>query len=60
MIPGHEEILPQEGARRQVGRSTWGVWNEEAYQLYMDVRTVLGNLQCVDPDSLRAMDLEKL
>ena len=59
LIPGHEEILPQEGARRQVGRSTWGVWNEEAYQLYMDVRTVLGNLQCVDPDSLRAMDLEK-
>ncbi len=59
LIPGHEQAIPQEGARRCIGKSTWGVWNEDAYQLYMDVRTVWENLHCVEPNTLRAADLEK-
>lgn len=43
-----------EGARRVMGRSTFGIWNEEAYQLYMDVKTLQSLQKCLEETSLRA------
>lgn len=42
------------GPRSALGDVTFGVWNEDAYQLYMDMETLrlLGNE--ADPESLRA------
>ena len=44
----------KEGARRTLGKCTFGVWNEEAYQLYMDVDTLARLLGVLDDTSLRA------
>ncbi len=43
-----------EGPRRTLGKCTYGVWNEDAYQLYMDVDTLNKLLQVLDDTSLRA------
>lgn len=44
----------EEGKRRTLGVCTFGIWNEDAYQLYMDVQTLIGLLEVVDLSSLRA------
>ena len=44
----------REGARRVMGESTFGIWNEDAYQLYMDVKTLESLQKCLDEKSLRA------
>lgn len=43
-----------EGQRRTLGVCTFGEWNEEAYQLRMDVVTLDGLLSQLDDTSLRA------
>lgn len=43
-----------EGQRARVGRSTFGVWNEDAYQLWMDVSTLSMLMDELPEDSLRA------
>lgn len=54
VIPGmYENPLP-EGARRRLGRCTYGIWNEVAYQLYMDVDTLMKLFDTLDQTSLRA------
>ncbi len=44
----------KEGARRTLGKCTYGIWNEDAYQLYMDVDTLFKLLETLDDTSLRA------
>ena len=44
----------KEGARRKLGKCTYGIWNEDAYQLYMDVDTLFRLLDVLDDTSLRA------
>ncbi len=44
----------KEGARRTLGKCTYGIWNEDAYQLYMDVDTLYKLLETLDDTSLRA------
>lgn len=44
----------EEGRRRTLGRCTYGIWNEDAYQLYMDVDTLSKSLETMDHTSLRA------
>ena len=44
----------KDGARRTLGKCTYGIWNEEAYQLYMDVDTIYRLLGVLDDTSLRA------
>ena len=52
--PGaYTDPLP-EGARRKLGECTFGIWNEDAYQLYMDVDTLQQLLTTLDERSLRA------
>ncbi len=44
----------KEGARATLECCTYGIWNEDAYQLYLDVETLLQILEQTDPESLRA------
>lgn len=41
-----------------VGACNYGIWNEEAYQLLMDVYTLVRLYQGLDPKSLRAMKVK--
>ena len=46
---------PREGKTRAVlGDMTYGIWNEDAYQLYMDLHTLSLLADQVDEESLRA------
>ena len=52
---GNQFVDPlKEGARRTLGTCTYGIWNEDAYQLYMDVDTLFKLLETLDDTSLRA------
>lgn len=47
----------KEGERRTLGSCTYGIWHEEAYQLYMDVCTLGKILETTDRTSLRAVKI---
>lgn len=57
VLPGSYEDPAVEGSRRTMGSCTFGIWREEAYQLYMDVCTLGQLLSVTDPDTLRASKL---
>lgn len=59
VLPGAYEDPAKEGARRTLGKSTFGIWNEAAYQLYMDVDTLRRLLGTLDEKSLRAAKIAK-
>ena len=54
VLPGSYEDLNGPGPRNTLGDVTFGVWNEDAYQLYMDMMTLKLLVDQVDPESLRA------
>ncbi|MDQ1301783.1 MAG: alpha-mannosidase, partial [Chloroflexota bacterium] len=41
-----------------VGETTFGVWNEPVYQLWLDVETLLQTRNQLDPDSLRVAEID--
>ena len=41
-----------------VGRNTFGIWNEQAYQLWLDVRALHELMECADQNSLRVELIE--
>ncbi|MBR4458252.1 MAG: alpha-mannosidase [Clostridia bacterium] len=46
---------PKEGQpRAMLGNLSYGIWNEDAYQLYIDLQTLNLLMDQVDPESLRA------
>ena len=38
VLPGAYQDPLEEGKRRTLGVCTFGIWNEDAYQLWMDIR----------------------
>ena len=54
VLPGTWSDPKQEGHRTQVGHSTFGLWNEEAYQLWLDVSILQMLMNELPEDSLRA------
>ncbi len=54
VLPGSYQDPLTDGARRQLGVCTYGIWDEDAYQLYMDVDTLSQLLRTLDQSSLRA------
>jgi len=42
-----------------VGRSTFGIWEEDAYQLWLDVETLAQLRDNLDRDSLRVAEIDK-
>ncbi len=59
VLPGAFEDTAEEGKRRVMGKCTYGIWNEDAYQLYMDVATLSALLTTLDETSLRAAKIAK-
>lgn len=59
VLPGAYRDPAREGARRSLGKCTYGIWNEAAYQLYMDVDTLKRLLGTLDETSLRAAKIAK-
>lgn len=59
VLPGSYQNLIPEGERVTLGRSTFGIWNEEAYQLYLDVTTLQSLWKTLDKSSLRAVKIEE-
>ena len=54
VLPGTCQDPKTEGKRARVGTSTYGIWNEDAYQLLMDVETLRQVMECLPETSLRA------
>ena len=54
VLPGAYQDPKIEGKRATLKRCTYGIWNEEAYQLYMDANTLCQLMDQLDPESLRA------
>lgn len=59
VLPGSYEDTAVDGQRRVLGKCTYGIWNEDAYQLYMDVDTLSRLLTTLDETSLRAAKIAK-
>ncbi len=58
-VPPGVESVPKAPRRQQtLGRSTFGVHEEDAYQLLMDVETLLSLRGCLNPDSLRVAQID--
>lgn len=56
---GEYDPQPPEALRRTIGANTWGIWHEEAYQLWLDVTTLHDVLISIDETSLRAAKIEE-
>ena len=54
VLPGSYQDPAVEGKRAKIGNMTFGVWNEDAYQLLMDLETLRMLCEQVDPEGLRA------
>lgn len=54
VLPGTLGDPREEGRRARLGCSTYGIWNEDAYQLWMDVSTLQMLMDELPEDSLRA------
>ena len=59
VLPGSYTDPLTEGARRTLGSCTYGIWNEDAYQLFMDVDTLAKLLLTLDDRTLRAAKISK-
>ncbi len=59
VLPGSYKDPAKEGERRKLEKCTYGIWNEAAYQLYMDVDTLARLLTTLDEKSLRAAKIAK-
>ena len=54
VLPGTYTDPKEHTTRAVLGDLTFGIWNEDAYQLYMDLETIRFLIDQVDPESLRA------
>lgn len=56
--PGVETVPEPPESQQQVGTSTFGIWEEEAYQLWMDLETLFHLRESLDEDSLRVSEID--
>ncbi|MFW6066402.1 MAG: alpha-mannosidase, partial [Planctomycetota bacterium] len=58
--PPWRETVPEPPETQQtLGESDFGVWQEDVYQLHMDVETLWGIRENIDPDSLRLAEIDE-
>ncbi len=57
--PGRITVPEPGPTQAVVGESTFGIWEEEAYQLWMDVETLYHLRNSLDPNSLRVMEIDQ-
>ncbi len=54
-----EETVPEPPAKQcRLGTTTYGVWAEELFQLFMDVETLFQVRENIDPESLRVQEID--
>ena len=57
--PPDRETVPEPGpTQATVGETTFGIWQEEVYQLWLDVETLFQLRENLNPDSLRVMEID--
>ncbi len=62
-IPAHPgfETVPEPSEKQTVtGESVIGIWNEDIYQLWLDIQTLYEIRNNIDPKSLRVVKIDKL
>jgi alpha-mannosidase len=59
VLPGLYDDKNAGKERTSLGNSTYGIWNEDAYQLYMDATSLLEIMQYLPEGSLRAAKIGK-
>jgi len=59
VLPGMYEAPPKGEKRVAVGKSTFGIWNEAAYQLYLDVTALTQIMEHLPDTSLRAAKIAR-
>ncbi len=58
--PPDRETVPEPGPTQAVvGQTTFGVWQEEVYQLWVDVMTLWQLRENLDENSLRVMEIDQ-
>lgn len=59
-VPLHTESVPEPPlAQALVGETSYGIWEEELYQLWVDVETLFRLRESIDPDSLRVAEIDR-
>ncbi|MDF2923162.1 MAG: putative alpha-mannosidase [Paenibacillaceae bacterium] len=56
---GRQTIPEPSGTQVETGRSTFGIWNEEVYQLWLDVETLFQLRERLDESSLRVEEIDR-
>jgi alpha-mannosidase len=56
--PDRETVPEPPPMQATIGQSTFGVWQEDVYQLAIDVETLYEVRENLDPDSLRVMEID--
>ena len=60
VLPDETELdFPEDICQKTVKNGSMGIFREEVFQLWMDLNTLYGLRNCLDPDSLRRARLEK-
>ncbi|MEI7835783.1 MAG: alpha-mannosidase [Planctomycetota bacterium] len=59
MPPGRVLIPEPPAAQQEIGTTTFGVWEEEAWQLHMDVETLFYLREAMEQHSLRVAEIDK-
>ncbi|NOZ26540.1 MAG: alpha-mannosidase [Chloroflexi bacterium] len=58
--PPDRETVPEPGPTQvEVGETTFGIWEEDVYQLLIDVETLYRLRSSLDPDSLRVAEIDQ-
>jgi alpha-mannosidase len=57
--PGRETVPEPGPTQATVGQSTFGIWEEDVYQLWIDVVTLTEVRDHVDPESLRVAEIDQ-
>jgi alpha-mannosidase len=57
--PPDRETVPEPGpTQATVGKTTFGIWYEDVYQLWLDVETLMQLRDNLDPESLRLAEID--
>ena len=56
--PGRETVPEPPATQATIGQTTFGVWQEDVYQLWLDVETLYEVRDNIDPESLRVAEID--
>ncbi|MFQ6100823.1 MAG: alpha-mannosidase [Anaerolineae bacterium] len=57
--PGRETVPEPGSTQATVGESSFGIWEEDVYQLWVDIETLTQIRDNVDPNSLRVAEIDQ-